>query len=335
MAGDAKTDKKDTQGDVEFKKRDASWPLVLWYIHVYILGTYGIYVTFTSALWSTILFTTVLTLLGILGVTVGVHRLWAHRTFTAVAPLRLFLMLCQTMSGQGTIYSRVQAHRLHHAYFQKDEDPYYSKHNFWYAQLHGNMLKYSRQQEQLLKEVDMSDIENDKIVMFQKRYYVLLYILINVLLPVNTPFQYFGEALNNSLFVSFWLRSLIVLNIGNLVNSAHFIWSIHKGFKPTDSNSIFFITKSFWPQFHYLLPNDYLSGEFGDYANGTGSTVIRVLAALDLAKDLHTVSSVAVRNGLTEAVEKNRPIIECINEQVKLEESLRPFNHFLNRDKFM
>lgn len=56
MAGDAKTDKKDTQGDVEFKKRDASWPLVLWYIHVYILGTYGIYVTFTSALWSTILF---------------------------------------------------------------------------------------------------------------------------------------------------------------------------------------------------------------------------------------------------------------------------------------
>lgn len=156
-----------------------------------------------------------------------------------------------------------------------------------------------------------------------------------MLLPVNTPFQYFGESLSNSLFVGFWLRSLIVLNIGNLVNSAHFIWSIHKGFKPTDSNSIFIITKSFWPQFHYLLPNDYLSGEFGDYANGTGSTIIRVFAALDLAKDLHTVSSVAVRNGLTEAVEKNRPIIECINEQVKLEESLRPFNHFLNRDKFM
>lgn len=56
MASEAKTDKKDNPVDVELKKRDASWPLVLWYIHVYILGSYGIYVTFTSALWSTILF---------------------------------------------------------------------------------------------------------------------------------------------------------------------------------------------------------------------------------------------------------------------------------------
>lgn len=166
-------------------------------------------------------------------------------------------------------------------------------------------------------------------------YYVLLYILINVLMPVNTPFQYFGEALSNSLFMGFWLRSLIVLNVGNLVNSAHFIWSIHKGFKPTDSNSIFIITKSFWPQYHYLLPNDYLSGEFGDYASGTGSTMIRLFAALDWVRDLHTISSEAVRRGLTEAVEHNRPIVECIKEHVQREESTRPTNHFLNRDKFM
>lgn len=56
MAGQVNTDSKDTLGDAEYKKREASWPLVLWYIHVYILGGYGIYVTFTTALWSTILF---------------------------------------------------------------------------------------------------------------------------------------------------------------------------------------------------------------------------------------------------------------------------------------
>ncbi|XP_030559149.1 acyl-CoA Delta(11) desaturase [Drosophila novamexicana] len=340
MGGHAKTDavnsgSKDVPTEAEFKKRDANWPVVLFYIHVYILGTYGIYVTFTSASWPTILFTALLTLLGMLGVTVGVHRLWAHRTFTATVPLRVFLMLCQTLAGQGTIYSRVQAHRLHHAKFQEDEDPYYSKQSFMYAQLHGNLLKYSRQQEQLLLNVDMSDMENDGIVMFQKRYYVLLYIGLNVLLPVNTPFQYFGETLSVSTFVGFWLRNLIVLNVGNLVNSAHFIWSIHKGFKPTDSNSIFFITKSFWPQFHYLLPHDYQSGEFGDYASGTGSTMIRIFAALDMAKNLRTISSVAVRNGLTLAVETKRPIVECIEEQVKLEQNALPANHYLNREKFM
>ncbi|ALC47548.1 CG15531, partial [Drosophila busckii] len=326
---------KDALGEAEFKKRDVNWTLVLFYIHLYILGSYGTYVTFTSASWPTILFTAMYTLMGILGVTVGVHRLWAHRSFTATAPLRVFLMICQTMAGQGSIYSRVQAHRLHHAKFHCDEDPYYSKQSFLYAQLHGNLLGYSRQQELALKDVDMTDIENDEIVMFQKKYYALLFIMLSVLLPLNTPFQYFGETLAVSMFVGFWLRSLIVVNVGNLVNSAHFLWGIHKGFKPTDSNSIFFITKSFWPQFHYLLPHDYQSGEFGGYANGTGSMMIRVLAALDLAKDLRTISSVAVRQGLTEAVETGLPIVDCIEKQVKLEEQTRPDNHYLNREKFM
>jgi len=63
--------------------------------------------------------------------------------------------------------------------------------------------------------------------------------------------------------------------------------------------------------------------------------MIRVFAALDLAKDLLTISSVAVRNGLTVAVETNRPIVECIDEQAKLEQSALPANHFLNREKFM
>jgi len=64
----------------------------------------------------------------------------------------------------------VQAHRLHHAKFQQDEDPYYSKHSFMYAQVRGGLLKYSPQQEELLKDVDMSDLESDPVVMFQKRW---------------------------------------------------------------------------------------------------------------------------------------------------------------------
>ncbi|EDV44112.1 uncharacterized protein Dana_GF16193 [Drosophila ananassae] len=325
----------DQDADSIHKKRDAIWPLVLFYIHLNILGVYGIYVLFASATWPTILFTSVLTLFGTLGVTVGVHRLWAHRTFTASKPLKVFLMLCQTTAGQGSIYSVVQAHRLHHAKFQQNEDPYYSKHSFMYAQVRGGLLRYSPQQEELLKEIDMSDLESDAIVMFQKKFYVLLYIFVNILLSVNTPFQYFGDSLSASMFVGFWLRSLIVINLGNLVNSSHFIWSLHKGFKPADSNSIFLITKSYWPQFHYLLPRDYQSGEFGSYATGIGSAMIRVFAALDWAKDLKTYGSVAVRQGLTKAVETGRPIVECIEEEVGLEENALPANHFLNREKFM
>lgn len=84
-------------------KRDASWPSVLFYIHLNILGLYGIMVLFTNAYLTTVIFTALLSFIGIIGVTCGAHRLWAHQTYEANTFLRLFLMLCQTMAGQVNI----------------------------------------------------------------------------------------------------------------------------------------------------------------------------------------------------------------------------------------
>lgn len=117
------------EGPVKGFKRDASWPSVLFFIHLHILGLYGIFVMFTSASWLTIVFSMLwflkgvlvlyvnfiilwnfistymeialtLTVLGILGATAGAHRLWAHGTYKATNGLRIFLMLCQTIAGQ-------------------------------------------------------------------------------------------------------------------------------------------------------------------------------------------------------------------------------------------
>ncbi|XP_054083378.1 acyl-CoA Delta-9 desaturase [Zeugodacus cucurbitae] len=316
-------------------KREASWPSVLFYLHLHILGLYGIFIMFTSASLLTILFTFTLTFLGILGATAGAHRLWAHQTYTASTSLRIFLMLCQTLAGQGSIYGWVQTHRLHHQKFRQEDDPFYSGRNFLAAQVHSQIMSYTPEQEQLLKQVDMSDIEEDKVVMFQKKYYWVLYFFLHVLLPVNAPLEYWGDSIASATFVAFSLRYLIVLNVCWLINSAHFIWGLDKNFKASDSNSVFFITKSYWPQYHYLLPNDYQSGEFGDYSNDFITAMIRVFAALDLAMDLRTISSVAVRKGLTTAVETGRPIVECIQQHATEEFDEMPKNHFLNRDRFM
>jgi hypothetical protein len=40
-----------------------------------------------------------------IGITVGSHRLWAHRAFEAKFPLRLFLMLAQASAGVVSVYS--------------------------------------------------------------------------------------------------------------------------------------------------------------------------------------------------------------------------------------
>lgn len=87
-------------------KRDASWPSVLFYIHLNILGLYGITVLFTNAYLTTVIFTALLSFIGIIGVTCGAHRLWAHQTYKADTLLKLFLMLCQTMAGQVKIATR-------------------------------------------------------------------------------------------------------------------------------------------------------------------------------------------------------------------------------------
>ncbi|EDS33092.1 stearoyl-coa desaturase [Culex quinquefasciatus] len=80
--------------------REASWPWVLFYIHLNILGVYGIFVLFSHTSAITLVFTAFLTLCGILGATAGAHRLWAHKTYHASTLLRFILMLCQTMAGQ-------------------------------------------------------------------------------------------------------------------------------------------------------------------------------------------------------------------------------------------
>lgn len=81
-------------------KRESSWPFVLFFIHLNILGAYGIAVLLSNTYFTTFLFTVVLTAIGIVGQTCGAHRLWAHRSYEANAFLRTILMLCQTMAGQ-------------------------------------------------------------------------------------------------------------------------------------------------------------------------------------------------------------------------------------------
>lgn len=86
-----------------------------------------------------------------------------------------------------------------------------------------------------------------------------------VLLPINAPLEYWDDTVQAALFVAFSLRYIIVINVAWMVMSAHLLWGLNKDVKQSDSNLIFIITKSYWPQYHYLVPWDYQTGEFGNY----------------------------------------------------------------------
>jgi stearoyl-CoA desaturase (delta-9 desaturase) len=58
------------------------------------------------------------------GVTVGLHRLFAHRSFEAAAPIRAVLGVAGSLALEGGVVDWVATHRRHHAYSDAYGDPH-------------------------------------------------------------------------------------------------------------------------------------------------------------------------------------------------------------------
>ncbi|WP_394823883.1 acyl-CoA desaturase [Pendulispora albinea] len=58
------------------------------------------------------------------GVTMGLHRLLAHRAFSTSKALEVLLIVCGSMAGQGPVLYWVSTHRAHHAYSDTEGDPH-------------------------------------------------------------------------------------------------------------------------------------------------------------------------------------------------------------------
>ena len=59
-----------------------------------------------------------------LGITLGFHRLFTHRSFRAITPLRVMLAVAGSMAVEGSVIAWVATHRRHHAYADKYGDPH-------------------------------------------------------------------------------------------------------------------------------------------------------------------------------------------------------------------
>lgn len=58
------------------------------------------------------------------GVTIGFHRLFAHRSFATSRPVERALMILGCMAGQSSPFFWVATHRLHHRHSDRDGDPH-------------------------------------------------------------------------------------------------------------------------------------------------------------------------------------------------------------------
>jgi stearoyl-CoA desaturase (Delta-9 desaturase) len=74
--------------------------------------------------WTDLTILAVMYLATAVGITVGYHRLFTHRAFDTVAPIRYGLAVLGSMAVQGPVLDWVADHRKHHAFADDDGDPH-------------------------------------------------------------------------------------------------------------------------------------------------------------------------------------------------------------------
>jgi stearoyl-CoA desaturase (delta-9 desaturase) len=116
-------------------------------------------------------------LLTTLGVTLGYHRLLAHRSFKAGKSLTRLVAALGAMAGMGPPVMWVSNHRRHHAKSDQDGDPHSPRRGFW----HAHVLWLFREAPASPLQYSRDLLQNDAVAWVTRRYRPLL--LAGILAP--------------------------------------------------------------------------------------------------------------------------------------------------------
>lgn len=126
-----------------------------------------------------------------LGISMGFHRMAAHRSFTVPKPIEYFLVMCGTLAGQGSVLGWVGYHRMHHLYTDESKDPHDSNRGFWWSHLSWFMHEVPDEAERLRLT---KDVAGDWFYQFCHKYHTLLQVALGVVLYAwgGMPFVVWG-----------------------------------------------------------------------------------------------------------------------------------------------
>ena len=161
------------------------------------------------------------------GVTVGFHRLFTHRSFTAPAPVRAWFGITGSMAVQGAVITWVADHRKHHTFADEEGDPH-SPHlqeedgvsgvlkGLWHA--HTGWLFDMR--EKASQRRYAPDLRADPLMVFIDKWF-LGWVLLGLAIPFFAGFALSGWQVTAGLTALLW---------GGLVRvflQHHATWSVN------------------------------------------------------------------------------------------------------------
>ncbi len=235
-------------------------------------------------------------LLGVssLGITAGYHRLWAHRAYEGSFVLKVILMIMGTFAVQNSILFWASGHRTHHRHVDDiEKDPYSINNGFWYAHL-GWMLRDYPAAEPNYKNAP--DLLNDKLVMFQHKYYLPLVVAVH--LAILLPLGWAVGDIWGVLLLGGLVRLILSHHVTFFINSLCHMW----GSRPyTDENTArdnFWLAIATWGEgyhnYHHIFQYDYRNGVKWWQYDPT-KWLIWSCSKLGLAKNLRRIPSFNIK----------------------------------------
>ena len=116
---------------------------------------------------------------GCLGITLGWHRLVAHRSFKAPKWLEYFFVFCGSLACQHGPIEWIGLHRHHHAFSDQPVDHHSSTKGFWWS--HMGWIFYEVPADSDVPRLT-KDIANDPFYLFCERYFLLMQVALGLLL---------------------------------------------------------------------------------------------------------------------------------------------------------
>lgn len=250
-----------------------------------------------------------------LGVTVGFHRLFAHRSFVAARPLKIALAICGSMAFEGPVITWVADHRRHHAYADKSGDPH-SPHaevadglagllrGLW----HAHMGWFFTPERSLARRWAPDLLKDDDLRRLDRQFPV--WVLLSLIVPAGVGFAFGGW--RGASFAFLWgglARMFFVHHVTWSVNSiCHFYGK--RPFNVTDmsTNNWLLALPSLgesWHNNHHAFPSSALSG-FRPQEIDISGAVILALHRMGLVDEIKKPSGdqLAARRRRTEPIEQ-------------------------------
>ncbi|BFZ62916.1 stearoyl-CoA 9-desaturase [Saitoella coloradoensis] len=291
---------------------DQPWTRDNWYQHFNwlnvgvlslppLLGLYGLlYVPLQmkTAVWAVVYY-----FMTGLGITAGYHRLWAHRSYSASFPLRLFLAAVGGGAVEGSIRWWSRDHRAHHRFTDTEKDPYSVRKGLLYSHLGWMLLK---QNPKKIGRTDISDLNADPIVVWQHKNYIKTLFVMGFIFPTVVAGLCWGDW-RGGFFYAAICRLVFVHHATFCVNSlAHWLGDqpFDDRHSPRDHVVTALVTLGEgYHNFHHTFPSDYRNAIRWWQYDPT-KWVIWTCKVLGLASDLKQFNENAIQQGLVMQAQK-------------------------------